>query len=103
MTDNAIQLAPERCRYSGKITDFNRWATWTPHKGDNLVCTPPKCGRTWTQTMLVHGGPTLPEKLPFLLPWVDADLGVSAEDVAAELATQKRRRVVKRTPSLMAS
>ncbi|MFT6076791.1 MAG: hypothetical protein ACJAZ1_003729 [Yoonia sp.] len=98
MTASAIQLAPESRKYSGKITDFNRWTTWTPHKGDILVCTPPKCGTTWTQTMLamlVHGGPTLPEKLPFLSPWVDADLGVSAQDVAAELATQKQRRVVK--------
>jgi hypothetical protein len=45
--------------------------------------------------MLVHGGSDLPEKLPFLSPWIDADLGVPGEEVAAALARQKGRRVVK--------
>ena len=98
MTNTAIVLAPPRHRYRGAITDPNRWATWEPRRGDILVCTPPKCGTTWTQTilaMLVHGGADLPEKLPFLSPWVDADLGVPGEEVAAALARQTGRRVVK--------
>ena len=45
--------------------------------------------------MLVHGGAELPAKLPVMSPWVDADLGVPAEEVAAALATQAGRRVVK--------
>jgi len=45
--------------------------------------------------MLVHGGPDLPERLPILSPWVDADLGIPANDVSAALATQNGRRVVK--------
>ena len=98
MAVNALQLAPPRRTYSGSITDPARWATWIPREGDILVCTPPKCGTTWTQTilsMLVHGGPDLPEKLPILSPWVDADLGISPDDVATQLAGQKGRRVVK--------
>ncbi len=80
------------------MTDPARWAVWDPRPGDILVCTPPKCGTTWTQTilaMLLHGGPELPQKLPLLSPWVDADLGVPAEDVARDLAAQTGRRVVK--------
>jgi aryl sulfotransferase len=98
MADNATMLAPPRHGYRGAITDPDRWATWVPRQGDILVCTPPKCGTTWTQTilaMLVHGGPDLPEKLPFLSPWIDADLGVSGEEVAAALVWQEGRRVVK--------
>ncbi|SDM05216.1 Sulfotransferase domain-containing protein [Aliiruegeria lutimaris] len=45
--------------------------------------------------MLVNGSSNLPEKVPVLSPWVDADLGVPADKVAAGLAGQKGRRVVK--------
>jgi hypothetical protein len=45
--------------------------------------------------MLLHGGADLPAKLPVLSPWVDADLGVPASEVAEALAAQKGRRVVK--------
>jgi len=98
MDDPAPVLVPALRSYRGSITDPLRWATWNPRKGDILVCTPPKCGTTWTQTMLamlVNGSSDLPEKVPVLSPWVDADLGVSADEVAAALAAQKGRRVVK--------
>ncbi|MDP3261921.1 MAG: sulfotransferase domain-containing protein [Tabrizicola sp.] len=98
MTSPAPVIAPAERIYRGKITRPERWETWIPNKGDILVCTPPKCGTTWTQTMLamlVHGGADLPVRLPVLSPWVDADLGVPATEVAAALAAQKGRRVVK--------
>ena len=98
MTIPAPLLAPAARLYRGQITRPERWATWVPNKGDILVCTPSKCGTTWTQTilaMLVHGGAALPQKLPFLSPWVDADLGIPASDVAKALAAQTGRRVVK--------
>ena len=91
-------LGPAARLYRGQVTRPERWATWVPRKGDILVCTPSKSGTTWTQTilaMLVHGGADLPAKLPVLSPWVDADLGVSASEVAAALAAQTGRRVVK--------
>ena len=45
--------------------------------------------------MLVHGTSVLPEKVPVMSPWVDADLGVPADEVAAALSAQRQRRVVK--------
>lgn len=98
MTSPAPVIAPAERLYSGGCTRPERWDTWVPNKGDILVCTPPKCGTTWTQTMLamlVHGGAELPARLPILSPWVDADLGVPASEVAEALAAQKGRRVVK--------
>ncbi len=98
MMTEAKVLLPAQTVYRGGITNPDRWATWVPREGDILVCTPPKCGTTWTQTilaMLVNGGPDLPERLPVLSPWVDADLGVPAGEVAAALAAQTGRRVVK--------
>lgn len=94
----ARQIKPAKRTYRGTRTDPGRWATWEPRVGDILVCTPPKCGTTWTQTiltMLVYAGPDLPGKVPELSPWVDADLGVSAEEVQAALDRQTGRRVVK--------
>lgn len=98
MISPAPVIAPASRKYSGGVTRPERWTTWVPRQGDILVCTPPKCGTTWTQTMLamlVHGGADLPAKLPVISPWVDADLGVPAVEVAEALAAQKGRRVVK--------
>lgn len=98
MTSPAPVIAPAARIYRDKITSPERWETWVPNKGDILVCTPSKSGTTWTQTMLamlVNRGAELPAKLPVLSPWVDADLGVPAREVAEALAAQKGRRVVK--------
>ncbi len=98
MPSPAPVLAPAARSYGGSVIRPERWDTWVPCKGDILVCTPSKSGTTWTQTilaMLIHGGTDLPMKLPMLSPWVDADLGVPADEVAAALAAQTGRRVVK--------
>lgn len=94
---NAAILAPPAATYRGTLTNPDRWATWVPHAGDILVCTPPKCGTTWTQSilaMLLAGGPDLPGRISVISPWVDANLG-EAEVITASLAGQDGRRVVK--------
>lgn len=98
VTNPAPVIAPAELIHRGEPIRPECWETWVPNKGDILVCTPSKCGTTWTQTilaMLIHGGAELPAKLPILSPWVDADLGVPANEVAKALAAQKGRRVVK--------
>ncbi len=103
MVSPAREIAPALHAYRGGVTDPKRWASWVPRKGDIIVCTPAKSGTTWTQTiltMLVHGGPDLPEKVSVLSPWIDADLGVPMSDVSAAMLAQPGRRVVKtHTPS----
>ncbi|TMA51013.1 MAG: sulfotransferase domain-containing protein [Deltaproteobacteria bacterium] len=32
--------------------DNRRWAGFEPRPGDIFVCTPPKCGTTWTQAIV---------------------------------------------------
>lgn len=94
---DAVILAPAKRTYHGAMTNPARWETWCPRRGDILVCTPPKCGTTWTQAMighLLHGGRDLPAPISALSPWVDVDLG-EAEEVAASLAAQTGRRAVK--------
>lgn len=98
MAEQVRQIAPAARRYSGSVTDPARWALWAPRAGDVLVCTPAKCGTTWTQgiiAMLLSGSAELPGPVPVISPWVDGDLKVPAEQVAADLAAQTGRRVVK--------
>ena len=98
MKNSEQMISPALRRYSGRITRPERWATYTPRRGDIIVCTPSKSGTTWTQTilaMLLHGGPDLPMKLPVLSPWIDADLGIPESEVSAALEAQNGRRVVK--------
>ncbi|WP_339950617.1 sulfotransferase domain-containing protein [uncultured Albimonas sp.] len=93
----APQIRPAATTYRGDITCPERWDTWVPRRGDVLVCTPPKCGTTWTQTMvamLLAGRAELSERIGVISPWVDSALG-EAETVRARLAAQPGRRVVK--------
>ena len=52
MAEAATIIQPPLRSYRGSITTPQRWATWQPRQGDIVVCTPPKCGTTWTQTMV---------------------------------------------------
>jgi aryl sulfotransferase len=90
-------LAPAERAYRGRVTSPDRWSSWEPRDGDVLVCTPPKCGTTWTQTMiamLLAGTTELPDRVSVLSPWVDCNLG-DAEAVRAAISAQGARRVLK--------
>ncbi|MEM8625862.1 MAG: sulfotransferase domain-containing protein [Pseudomonadota bacterium] len=91
-------IAPAATTYRGALTQPERWAIWQPREGDILVCTPPKSGTTWTQSMLAmlrYGGPDLPDRLGAISPWVDGDLGVSSAEVARTIDALPGRRILK--------
>ncbi len=79
------------------IFDSTRWDGFAHRAGDTFVCTPAKCGTTWTQAicaMLVHRTPDLPASLGHISPWLDATLRPLSE-VLDSLEAQAHRRVIK--------
>lgn len=88
---------PERCRsYVTPVCDSTRWDGYKPRASDIIVCTPPKCGTTWTQmicALLVHGS-QLPKPLTHLSRWLDRHTTPIKEQLA-ELESQQHRRIIK--------
>lgn len=84
-----------RCRYKGDFTNTDRWAHFTNKPGDVFVSTPPKCGTTWTTsivTMLCHGRTDLvPTEI---VQWVDAEV-VPIDEAVSSLNAQTVRRCIK--------
>ena len=95
--DGAI-ARPERTHsYKTPIYESERWDGFSFRAGDILVCTPPKCGTTWTQmicALLVHQTARLPLPLTRLSRWVER-VTQPIDEVEAELASQPWRRVLK--------
>ena len=89
---------PARTRtYRTAISDSTRWDHFRLRPGDILVCTPAKCGTTWTQmlcAMLVHRATVFPQPLTRLSRWLDR-LREPIEEVVAAYEAQAHRRIVK--------
>ncbi len=89
---------PERNRhYASLAADSGRWGLYRPRRGDIIVCTPPKCGTTWTQmicALLVHQTAELPLPLTRLSRWLDRH-SEPIETVIADFAAQPYRRIIK--------
>ncbi len=86
-----------RTRYRSGVSDSDRWSVVALRPGDVIVSTPPKCGTTWTQMillLLVHQRPELPAPVSEMAPWVD-HLIRSRLDLVALLEGQSHRRVIK--------
>ena len=86
-----------RHRYETVVADSDRWNEFPHRSGDIIVCTPSKCGTTWTQmlcALLVHQSPNFPLPLTRLSRWIDRR-SEPIEQVAAELGSQSFRRVLK--------
>lgn len=83
--------------YLGPITDTRRWARFQHIPGDIFVCTPPKCGTTWTQAicaMLVFGSADHGKQPGVLSPWVDAAFS-DIDDCIAQVEGQTHQRYLK--------
>jgi aryl sulfotransferase len=77
--------------------DSTRWDRFTHRPGDIFVCSPPKCGTTWTQTIvasLLWPAGDAPGPVMDLAPWWDANF-FPVEDLAARLEAQTFRRMIK--------
>lgn len=93
MTNAIESLRP----YRNAAYDNRRWADFVPRAGDIVVCTPPKCGTTWTQAIVASllwpdGKP--PGQVMEIGPWIEFEL-FPIDRVLASLEAQKHRRFMK--------
>lgn len=86
---------PPRKTYKGSITDTDRWQDVRLRASDVFVCTPPKCGTTWTTTivtMLCQDNTDIaPQRL---IHWVDANI-IPLHEVTRGLEQQDSQRCIK--------
>ena len=80
--------------YRSVISDNRRFARFDPRPGDVYVCTPPKCGTTWTQrivSLLVFQDPA-PRPVMEVSPWIDRRGREPVDAVMARIEAQGHRR-----------
>ena len=83
--------------YRSFVSDNHRWASFVPRAGDIFVCTSPKCGTTWMQTIvanLLFPRGDFPAPVTQMAPWFDARF-YPFEETLALLAAQPHRRALK--------
>ncbi len=89
---------PEKnATYLGALTDNSRWDYFKHRHDDIFICTPPKCGTTWTQAicaMLVFGKVDHGLKPGIISPWIDAQLA-PIDEYLETVEAQKHRRFIK--------
>jgi aryl sulfotransferase len=83
--------------YRTAVYDNRRWARFEPRPDDIFVCTPPKCGTTWTQTIVASllwpEGPA-PGPVMQLSPWIEFEV-IPADVVYSTIESQTHRRFMK--------
>lgn len=101
LDDGAVAMMTKHPRrttqYIMGIVDTSRWDQFSHRPDDVFVCTPPKCGTTWTQAicaMLVQGTPDFEGSLTEVSPWLDC-VHPPLEEVLSGLEAQTHRRVIK--------
>ncbi len=83
--------------YRTSVFDNARWARLKHRPGDIFVCTPPKCGTTWTQTIVVSllwPEGKAPAPVMIVSPWLEA-LFNSEDEIITRLEAQTHRRCIK--------
>jgi aryl sulfotransferase len=93
MTVSIDSLTP----YRSAVADNRRWTGFTPRPDDIFVCTPAKCGTTWTQTIvasLLWPDGDVPGPVVTISPWIEAQFD-PVDEVLARLEAQKHRRFIK--------
>lgn len=102
MPKKSRMLHPAEASYQGGLTRPEQWSGWQPNEGDIIVCTPAKCGTTWTQTMilmLLHQTVELPDRVSVLSPWLDSALGDAQSNADLPASPSGRRLIKTHTPA----
>lgn len=90
-------MRPQQRIYRSAIIDGSRWAAYDHRPGDVFICTPPKCGTTWMQTIvasLLWPDGDFPGTVQETGPWFDG-LIYEFEEMRARLEAQTHRRYIK--------
>lgn len=97
-TSNNNKRLPRRsASYVGQLTDTSRWDSFRNRVDDIFVCTPPKCGTTWTQAIcanLIFGESNFAGKIADVSPWIDSKLD-ALQTCLDVLESQQHRRFIK--------
>ncbi len=83
--------------YHTAVFHNRRWRQFKPRLDDIFVCTPPKCGTTWTQTIVVSllfPDGDQPAPVMMLSPWIEAKF-LPEDMMHGMLQAQTHRRVMK--------
>ena len=94
----AVEAArPILKEYRAVVSDNLRWTNFVGRPGDIFVCTPPKCGTTWMQTIVERAAfpdGDAPGPVTHIAPWIDARFE-PIDEVLARLDAQTYRRSIK--------
>ncbi len=94
----AVEAArPILKEYRAVVFDNLRWTNFVGRPGDIFVCTPPKCGTTWMQTIVVallFPDGDAPGPVTHIAPWIDARFE-PVDVVLGRLDAQPHRRSIK--------
>jgi aryl sulfotransferase len=91
-----IERPPLR-EYKNPISNCARWEGFVHRSGDIFVCTPPKAGTTWMQSIvaaLLWPAGNAPGSLVVICPWIEARFE-PIDAVLARLDAQPHRRAMK--------
>lgn len=84
--------------YKNAVMDNSRWEGFEPRPGDIFVCTPSKCGTTWTQMIVANllwpDGEFPGPIVNGICPWIEAKF-MPAEAMHDMLRAQTHRRAMK--------